>query len=562
MRILVLQLARFGDIFQTWPTIKALRRQNPAAEVHILVRERFASAMVGLEGVHVHVLPTAQILGPVLASGDTDAALAQMQQVMASLRLTPFSQIINLSFSPLSSYLTEALAEETTKISGYTRHSDGYLAIPDETSAYFYAQVGVGRFNRYHVTELFAAVAGVELAVSDFSMERPIHTARQGVVVHLGASQQSKAYPPEMWIDVLCQLLKQAPDLRITLIGSLEDRALAATVCRQVNNSMLKNLVGETQLQELFEVIGQSRLLIGADSAPVHIASLVQTPVLNLSCAQVNFWETGPCSADSRVLYADDLSEISPSCVAEETAWILAEQPLTQAIAHRMKTLVPYSVHQQFNDEFEWQLIQALYVSGDYPQLQTSADQLAIRRLHELTEMALEVMAQWHVKDARARHTQTLDQVDTLILQVGHCAPALQPLLEWFQTQRLRLGPATPEQTLEKTQQIFNEFSLITSIYLPAENQAELLQTAINLCLECSVELREYNFAKIESHFNTLVSSIHQLASSSTNVQPESSWTKVLEGFKHNMEQQDYIALADCLEWELAPSLEERVRTG
>ena len=51
MRILVLQLARFGDIFQTWPTLKALRRQHPESEIHFLVRSRFSEAASGLTGI-------------------------------------------------------------------------------------------------------------------------------------------------------------------------------------------------------------------------------------------------------------------------------------------------------------------------------------------------------------------------------------------------------------------------------------------------------------------------------------------------------------------------------
>ena len=42
MKILCIQLARFGDVYQTWPVMRALRRNNENAEIDILVREKFA----------------------------------------------------------------------------------------------------------------------------------------------------------------------------------------------------------------------------------------------------------------------------------------------------------------------------------------------------------------------------------------------------------------------------------------------------------------------------------------------------------------------------------------
>src|SRR4051812_15959311 len=109
MRILVLQLARFGDIYQSWPALRALRRKHPAAELHVLVRSRFRAALTGLDGIIVHELPTAEILKPVIETGDEMRALQLLDQFVADLNNPGFERIINLSFSPFSSYLTDLL---------------------------------------------------------------------------------------------------------------------------------------------------------------------------------------------------------------------------------------------------------------------------------------------------------------------------------------------------------------------------------------------------------------------------------------------------------------------
>src|SRR5205807_1295099 len=78
-----------------------------------------------------------------------EASHAELKSFLQPLCEANFDTIINLSFSPASSFLTDYLASSRTDVRGYTRHSDGHFNIPDDTSAYFYAQVGIGRANRY-----------------------------------------------------------------------------------------------------------------------------------------------------------------------------------------------------------------------------------------------------------------------------------------------------------------------------------------------------------------------------------------------------------------------------
>nr|HPI41550.1 glycosyltransferase family 9 protein [Pseudobdellovibrionaceae bacterium] len=77
MKILIIQLARLGDIYTSWPVIRAIKRENPKAEIHVLVRKKFEKALVGLESLdHIHVMETSEILSPLASHHpDLDAAL-------------------------------------------------------------------------------------------------------------------------------------------------------------------------------------------------------------------------------------------------------------------------------------------------------------------------------------------------------------------------------------------------------------------------------------------------------------------------------------------------------
>jgi len=251
MKILVIQLARFGDIYLTWPTLRALHRTYPEAEIHFLVREKFNFATDGLQNVQVHALPTPKILGPMLNDKpDLNASEAELTDWLKTLDVG-WDAILNLSFSPFSSFLTDFLSRENTLVKGYTRHGDGFLNIPDDASAYFYAQVGIGRDNRFHLADVFAMIADVELQKTDWGFEgtrESIELEQPYVVVHLGASQAEKRYP----IKYFRKVLRELSSRRVYLVGSKDEKALAESFA---DLSHVKSLVGETSLNQLFSVI-------------------------------------------------------------------------------------------------------------------------------------------------------------------------------------------------------------------------------------------------------------------------------------------------------------------
>jgi ADP-heptose:LPS heptosyltransferase len=554
MRILVLQLARFGDIYQSWPALRALQRTHPGSELHVLVRERFQEALHGLPGVLTHVLPTADVLEPLFTDGDEHKAHERLTRVLQPLIDLQFDLIINLSFSPLASYLTDLLAHGATEVRGYTRHADGHFHIPDDTAAYFYAQVGIGRANRYHVSDLFAAVSGVDLTEGDHWVVPPVaDSARQGVLIHLGASQAEKRYPPERWVQVI-EDLARGVDQPMTLIGSNGEAALAATVCARIDSPYLINRVGQSTLAELMEWIGVARLVIGADSAPVHIAALCATPVLNLSSATVNFWETGPRSAASRILYADDLSTVEPQRVSAEARAMLHGLPPTGPCVVRDNLAGPYRLHDLNFDDFAWQLIEALYTGTAFPECIDTQDLLAFQRLFEIAELALRQLDLWSEPKTRAAAAQILAQVDTMLPEVARIAPRVAPVVHWFETERLRIPPGTADETLQRTRRIFADLHLVSAVYRRFLDPRVEIDRALALCREIAPELREYNPMRVQSALQSLVPLLHELSRHSTKVADE-SWSSVLREFDDGITRRDFIAVADLLEWKLMPAL-------
>jgi heptosyltransferase-3 len=473
MTILVLQLARLGDIYQTWPVLKALKRQNPNAELHLLTREKFAAAAPSAPGlVDQHwLLDTRSVLAPLIDEKPSiDASLDVLSQFCDEVRSENYDRIVNLSFSAFSSYLAKELSSPCSEIAGYSRFSDGYLSIPDDGSAYFYAQVGVGRPNRLHVTDLFAYVAGVELTESDWDCssteERvPFDRTDDTVVIHVGASSLGKTLSSSKWLSVVKGLLASWPG-QIVLIGAKEEAAFAGNIAAVSGPRKPTNLVGQTDLDEVFEIVREARLLIGGDSGPMQMASLANTPVLNISLPVVSFWETGPRAKGSRILTATSEDAFSSEEIVAEAVGMLKGMPSMLPIVRVLGRTFPYVESRPQPLAFEWELLRALYMNEAFPPPPNETFLLGMKRLADVNELAIEQIETLRRLPSNQTANAILQRVDDIMEHIVNMVPEAGPMIRWFKTERLRIGPMSVTELIQATDAIHIRFRDVIGLYL------------------------------------------------------------------------------------------------
>lgn len=583
MTILVLQLARFGDIFQTWPALRALRRAHPEAEIHLLVRERFRAATEGLDaGVIVHELPTAKFIGPLIESKPSpESALFILEEWIDELASTTWDRIVNLSFSPSSSYLVDLLAGPATAVSGYARHSDGYLAIPDDASAYFYAQVGPGRHNRFHLVDLFAMVAGVDLIESDWTTTKADMASTENssaAIVHLGASQIEKVYPIESWKRVVTEIARFGH--RVILIGSPDERVLGE---RLGEIPGVDNQIGSTTIPELFPLIRSAAVVVGADSAPVHIAALTGTPVVNLSFDTVSFWETGPISRGSVVIRASTPEILPPKSVVEAVlACLKGAEPPAAAIRARATSVGPRfeAPNAGETDEFCWSLIQALYTQSDFPRVPgDAAIQAAVQRLIDACALAADQFQVLEKNPLTKSANDILSSVDVMLKGITALAPSIAPLVNWFDTERLRIPPGELNGTLKRTSGLFGDLATIArALQRPADpllddlkiygiQRLETLRADLPLCARA---FRFFDMADAEPKLQSLLdhlsffedNGLHHVGGTKVAVVEEwiqsyDEYREILSRLISAFEKKDYLIVADALEYEIPVCIEQ-----
>ena len=111
MKILIIQLARLGDILMTWPQVRALRELHPDAQINMLVRPRFKQATEGLRELNRALeFPVADIFEPLFDEPlNVSSSLEVVDSLIESLKGENYDWIINSTLSPASSYLVQAL---------------------------------------------------------------------------------------------------------------------------------------------------------------------------------------------------------------------------------------------------------------------------------------------------------------------------------------------------------------------------------------------------------------------------------------------------------------------
>lgn len=469
MKILVIQLARFGDIYQTWPTLKGLKRLYPDSDITFLVREKFVAATEGLSSIaKVVTFDTAHILSPVLfeAAGENEAS-SRLEKFLGAHE-GQYDQIINLSFSPFSSYLVDALKGPHTTVRGYARACDGALSIPDDASAYFYAQAGTHRKNRIHITDLFGMIGGVNLEPLDFDANiegtNQDIEERTSIVVQIGASTAQKTLTASMWTKVIHTLSTNTTGT-IYIVGSREDKGIPISIHGLKN---VKDVRGATSLRATFALIAQARLVVAPDSVTVHMAALAHVPVLQYSVGSVRFWETGPRTLGSRIVRSENPEHDEAKILGEIPRLLTGAPPLASTFEATGDSGVIYSGQTEFDDSiefFSWELIKALYMDNAYPAATDKRTELAFMRLTELVDLGLEQLQFVKRPQSQQIAFKILNEIDGLMDAVSELDIRVRPMVNWFLTQKIRIAPGPFETVLAETEAVFQDLQTILSVY-------------------------------------------------------------------------------------------------
>ena len=126
------------------------------------------------------------------------------------------------------------------------------------------------------------------------------------IAVSVGTKVQSKDWGRENWRALLSRLAELYPDYGLALSGAPEESEaseFAAEGWRQAGGGPVVNLCGRLKPRESAFAYERSRIFIGHDSGPMHLAAAVQTPCVAIFAARNKPRVWFPYGQHHRVVY-------------------------------------------------------------------------------------------------------------------------------------------------------------------------------------------------------------------------------------------------------------------
>ena len=279
-RILVIKLSSLGDIVHALPAVAALRQRFPHARLTWMVKEIWAPILEGNPDID-------DILS-------VNVSWRNWPNIIRTLRRGQFDLVVDFQ-GLFRSGIMGAMTGARTRV-GFARAREGatwfythHVPLPE-------AKPSTWRLLEVHAVDRNLAITtflGGRSSTSVFhlpqssfdrlTIERMLQDANvqdHELLIALAPWTRSvmKSWPFKRFVDLATELV-QWPNTRVVLLGGASEISTAREFDRLVPQGLV-NLVGRLSLPQLPALLRRMHLLIGNDSAPLHLAAGVGIPVL------------------------------------------------------------------------------------------------------------------------------------------------------------------------------------------------------------------------------------------------------------------------------------------
>ncbi len=326
LRILILQLKRIGDAILTAPALASLRAALPEARLH-LVLSGAAAQLAPAFGM----VDTVSLHRPVPGRGN------------ALTRILGRRFDVSLDFSGTDRTALLALASRASLRCGFEKDAKNWLrrrALNHRCSASVRDLHTIDRHHFLVESALTALGCPVPPRVPDAGhLHLPPQAAERiltkpAVVLHPGTAREEKYWSAAGWQKVI-RHMRDVHGLPVILTGS-NDPAETAHL-REIEQGAViqENLAGRLSLPELAALLSRAALVLGVDSAAMHLAAAFARPQVALF-GPTNPFHWRPRHGNARVLLAgcpenDSVQHFSPHMI---------QAPMTSLVSARVTSAI------------------------------------------------------------------------------------------------------------------------------------------------------------------------------------------------------------------------------
>jgi len=120
----------------------------------------------------------------------------------------------------------------------------------------------------------------VGMEVDSILVDKGVDLAKPWLIMHIGVSEEKRKYPDTNWIQI-GRLITEELGYQVLLTGSASEKIQVEGVAKMIGKGAY-SLAGHLSLLQFAQLIKQAPLVISVNTATVHIAAAVKTPMVVL----------------------------------------------------------------------------------------------------------------------------------------------------------------------------------------------------------------------------------------------------------------------------------------
>ena len=282
--ICLLRLSAIGDTCNAAAVVHAIRQYYPDTEITWVIGKAESALMAGMDGVNLVVF-------------DKKQGLAGYRNLRSQLKGKRFDTLLLMQV---------ALRANLASLCISAKRRIGYDKVKSKELHSLFINERIEPTDKVHVLDSFRQfqkTLGIPLDAPNWNI--PVNAvdrdwakaqldlaSSKHLIITPAASNAERNWLPERYAAVADHAVSQG--FSVYLCGGPGDleKELAANIQAHAKNS-LHNLVGQSNLKQLFALIGEASLVLAPDTGPAHMAVAAGTPVIGLY-AHSNPKRTGP----------------------------------------------------------------------------------------------------------------------------------------------------------------------------------------------------------------------------------------------------------------------------
>lgn len=293
---LIIQTAFIGDVILALPIAQAIKKNVKECKVDFLCIPSTAELLKGNEFIDDIIIYDKKNKGN---------NLGEFFSILKIIRRNGYSGIISphrFLRSTLLSYFSgvrDTVSYDISSLSFLYKHKIKYTNIHEiRRNLSLIKPLGINENNI--IRPLLNPSENDILAVRKILKGLNIKNKNDLMCMSPGSVWFTKTFPKDKFVNLLN--IMSGMQIKIALIGSESDNKTNKYIISNSHNNNAYNFAGKLTLLQTTELIKQSALLITNDSAPLHIANSVQTPVIAIFGATIPDFGFYPYGENDKII--------------------------------------------------------------------------------------------------------------------------------------------------------------------------------------------------------------------------------------------------------------------